>query len=162
MTDQVAPPPPQAGAPVPPQLGDGQVSPPPAAPEKKSGAGKKVLSILGAIVIAIVVAGLKFGIATALFGDKDKAAEAKVGDCIANLPDVKEGEEKKASNVKVVECGATEAAFSVVGRLENKTQAEASTTKECDQYFKEGDAYSIYYSIPTGGKGYVLCLKPKA
>ncbi|MEV4631563.1 hypothetical protein AB0J90_35370 [Micromonospora sp. NPDC049523] len=150
---------PAAPAPFPAVAGDpGAPVPVPAEPVKKKGPIKKIVSVLAVIVVAVAV---KFG-AGAVLGGEDKAAEAKVGDCLASLPEVAEGEEKSAPNAKVVECTSTEAAYNVVGRVENQTQEQASNTTECDQYAAEGEEYYTYYSIPaTGGTGYVLCLKPK-
>lgn len=148
-------------APQSPEQGFGP-APAPAAPPKKS-KGKRVLGILAVILVALVVGGLKFGVASlvanAFFGDKAK--DAKVGDCIAQMPSVAVGEQTEA-DAKVVDCTAGDAAFTVVGRVENQTQAQAKDSTECEQYVKEGEEYSVYYSIPDGGTGYLLCLKPKA
>ncbi|WP_329107409.1 porin [Micromonospora sp. NBC_01699] len=132
--------------------------PVPPAPAKKSPI-KKIVSVLVVIVVAVAV---KFGVGAVLGGEEDKAAEAKVGDCLAALPEVAQGEEKDAPNAKVVECTSTEAAYNVVGRIDNQTEAQAKATTDCEQYAAEGEEYSIYYAIPAGGTGYVLCLKPKA
>jgi hypothetical protein len=148
-----APPPPPhtegfgpAGAPLPPSL----------QPPKKSGAGKKILGIVGGLVVALVVAG---GLAFARGAQEDKTAEAKQGDCIADLPDVKEGEEAEANNAKPVTCGTAEAKYTVVGRVDNLTAAQASSDGVCQPFVAQG-AEMIFYSIPPAGKGYVLCLKP--
>ncbi|MBO4208702.1 hypothetical protein GSF22_22200 [Micromonospora echinofusca] len=135
--------------------------PPPAAPEQKKSGGKKLLGILGVILAVIVIGGLKFG-AKSLFGDKDETAQAKVGDCIAGLPEVAEGKEEEANDAKVVDCTSTEAAFNVVGRVENQTEAQAQLGTACEQYIKEGEEGYTFYSIPAGGKGYLLCLTKKA
>jgi hypothetical protein len=129
------------------------------APPKKS-MGKKLAGFAGVIAVALVVAVLKFGlfagISSALGIGDDKTAEAKAGDCIAQLPDVAEGQQKEANNAKVVKCDAADAKFSVLGRLENQTEAQAAKDDICKAY---PEAEYSYYSIPSGGKGYVLCLK---
>lgn len=148
MTEQAVPPQqPPAGAPVPPE------------PEKKS-TGKKVLGIVAIIVVALVVGGLKFGLRSWL--DRDKTAEAKVGDCVAKLPEVGTGEQKEAPEAKVVDCTSTDAAYKVAGRVENQTEASAKTNDDCRQYVKDDGDYYVYSSIKSGGTGYLLCLTPKA
>ncbi|WP_230688858.1 hypothetical protein [Micromonospora sp. WMMC415] len=84
-------------------------------PAKKSG-GKKVLGIVGAIVVALVIAGLKFGVGSAIGGffNKDETADAKAGDCIAELPEVTGSEQEEVDGAKVVECTSTDAAYTVV------------------------------------------------
>ncbi|PWU46764.1 hypothetical protein DLE60_08945 [Micromonospora globispora] len=150
MSEQVVPPPaPHAGQP------DPAVQAPPPAETKKS-RGRKLLSILGVI---LVIAAVSIGKA---YLNRDKTAEAKVGDCIAQLPEVADGKETKANNAKVVECTSTEAAYNVVGRVDGQTEAQAQSGEACDQYFKEGDDGYVFYSVEEGGKGYLLCLTKKA
>ncbi|WBB64957.1 hypothetical protein [Micromonospora sp. WMMD812] len=155
MSEQVAPPPsanpeqPQPAVPV-----------PPAAPEPKKSGAKKVLGILGAIVVIVVIAGLKFGLAS--FFDKDATAEAKVGDCIAELPEITGTEEEEANDAKVVECTSTDAAYNVVGRVEGQTEAQAKEGTACEQYIKEGEDGYLFYSIEPGKTGYLLCLTKKS
>jgi hypothetical protein len=139
------------GAPVP--------VPVPTPPAKKSPA-KKIVSVLALIAVVVVIGVLKFGVRT-LLGGEDKAAEAKVGDCLAALPKVADGEQKSAPNAKVVACTSTEAAYNVVGRIENQTEAQAAASTDCEQYAAAGEEYAMYSAIPPGGTGYLLCLKPK-
>ncbi|MGS2614303.1 LppU/SCO3897 family protein [Micromonospora sp. LZ34] len=155
MSEQVAPPPaPDAHQPQP-----GVQAPPPAQPAKKSG-GKKVLGIVGAIVVFLVIAGLKFGLGNVL--NKDETAEAKAGDCIAELPEITGTEEEEVDNAKVVDCTSTEAVYNVVGRVDGQTEAQAKTGEACEQYIKEGEDGYVFYSIEPGKKGYLLCLTKKA
>lgn len=125
-------------------------------PQKKSGAGKKVLSILGTLVVVLVVIGLKLGLGGAF--DKDETAETKVGDCIGALPQMAEGETKEA-DAEVVKCDDASAQYSVVGRVENLTEAKAQSDSVCTPY-KEAEA--SYLVTKDGKKYYVLCLKPVA
>ncbi|MDM4722516.1 hypothetical protein QTQ03_24065 [Micromonospora sp. WMMA1363] len=158
MSEQVAPPPtPDAAQP-------GIQAPPPVEqPAKKSG-GKKALGIVGAIVAFLVIAGLKLGVASAIgnFFDTDATADAKAGDCIAELPEVTGAEQERVDGAKVVECTATDAAFAVVGRVDGQTEAQAREGTACDQFFKEGEEGYIFSSIEPGKTGYVLCLTKKA
>ncbi|MEV4811215.1 LppU/SCO3897 family protein [Micromonospora avicenniae] len=173
MSEQVAPPPsanPEQPHPAqqaqwaeqaPPPAG--QV-PPPAEPEAKKSGGKKALSIIGAIVVFVVIAGLKFGVATAIRNvfDKDATAEAKVGDCIAKLPEVLGTEEEEVDDAKIVDCTSTEAVYNVVGRVDGQTEAQAQAGTACEPFFKEGQDGYLFYSIEPGKKGYLLCLTEKA
>lgn len=156
MSEQVAPPPaPDAQQPQP-----GVQAPPPVQPETKKSGGKKVLGIVGAIVVFLVIAGLKFGLGNVL--NKDETAEAKAGDCIAELPEITGTEEEEVDNAKVVDCTSTEAVYNVVGRVDGQTEAQAKTGEACEQYIKEGEDGYVFYSIEPGKKGYLLCLTKKA
>ncbi|MER7458313.1 hypothetical protein [Micromonospora sp. NPDC126480] len=155
MSEQVAPPP----APDAPQAQPGVPAPPPAPePAKKSG-GKKVLGIVGAIVVGLVIVGLKFGVGSLL--NQDETAEAKAGDCIAELPKVTGTEAKKVDGAKVVECTSTDAAYEVVGRVDGQTEAQAREGAACDQFFTEGQEGWVFSSIEPGKTGYLLCLTKK-
>jgi len=122
----------------------------PAEPKKKSAVGRLILRIVGAIVVVIIGIVVK----EALFGDKAK--DAVVGDCVASSEDVKVDEETEAK-AKVVDCGSADAAFTVVGRVEGESNTKS---KSCEKFFKANEQYYVYSS--TAGKGYLLCLRPKA
>lgn len=149
---------PQSGQPMQPAGQPGFTEPyPPAAPEKKSGVGKKVLSVIGAILAVVVVIGLKTGVRD-LFSEDDKTADAKVGDCVGALPEMAAGEEKKA-NAEIVKCADAGAQFSVVGRVDKQTETQANSDDVCAP-FKEAE---VTYLVSSDGKEfYVLCLKPVA
>ncbi|MDO3701156.1 hypothetical protein Q3W71_05615 [Micromonospora sp. C28SCA-DRY-2] len=157
MSEQVAPPPA-------PQSQPGVQAPPPAEPEPKKSGGKKVFGVVGAIVVFLVIAGLKFGLGTAIgnFLNSDETAEAKAGDCIAELPEITGTEEEEVDNAKVVDCTSSEAVYNVVGRVDGQTEAQAKTGEACEQYIKEGEDGYVFYSIEPGKKGYLLCLTKKA
>ncbi|MFJ6195226.1 hypothetical protein [Micromonospora sp. NPDC092111] len=169
MSEQAATPPaPQAGQPEPvapvPAVEPQPEQPQPQQPEQPKGGGaKKALGIIVAIVAFLVVAALKFGVGTAIgnFLNPDETAEAKAGDCIAELPEVTGTEERSVSDAKVVTCTSTEAVYNVVGRVDDQTEAQAKTGKACEQYIKEGDDGYVFYNIAPGGKGYLLCLTKK-
>ncbi|MCF0094091.1 hypothetical protein AB0B39_02440 [Micromonospora sp. NPDC049114] len=160
MSEQVAPPPASDAAPQQPAV----ETPPPAEPEAKKSGGKKALGIIGAIVVFLVVAGLKFGLGAAIgnFVNKDETADAKAGDCIAELPEIKGTKEEEVDGAKVVECTSTDAAYSVVGRIDGQTEAQAKADTTCNEFFKEDQEGYVFYSIESGKKGYVLCLTKKA
>ncbi|MFI6238875.1 hypothetical protein ACIBEF_03245 [Micromonospora sp. NPDC050795] len=129
---------------------------------EKSGA-KKVLGIVGAILAVVVIAGLKFGVASAIgnFFNKDATADAKTGDCIAELPEVTGTEQEEVDGAKVVACTSTDAAYNVVGRVDGQSEAQAKADTACTQFFKEGQEGYIFSSIEPGKTGYVLCLTKK-
>jgi hypothetical protein len=160
VSEQVAPPP----APDAAQPPSAVQAPPPAEPEAKKPGSKKVLGIVGAIVAFLVIAGLKFGVGSAIgnFLDKDETADAKVGDCIAELPEVTGTKEEKVDGAKVVECTSTDAVYNVVGRVDGQTETQARSGEACEQYIKEDQDGYVFYSIEPGKKGYLLCLTKKA
>lgn len=155
---------PAPGQPLPGQPAPGFPPPPPGqegfgqfpAEQKKSGKAR-LLSILGAIVVVLVVIGLKFGLASMF--NKDKAQEAKVGDCVAAQGDVPKEEGKTTeADATVVDCGSSKAKYTVVGRVEGETD---TASKSCDKYFTDEKADYFVYSS-TSGNGYLLCLQAKA
>jgi hypothetical protein len=91
-----------------------------------------------------VVGGL---VAVGLYFGRDAASKAKVGDCV---------QQQGSNDLKVVKCDDTKANFKVVGRVEDKTQVEASLGA-CDDF---PDAQSAYWEGKSGEKGLVLCLAP--
>ncbi|MCX4474327.1 hypothetical protein OOK41_29145 [Micromonospora sp. NBC_01655] len=133
-------------------------------PEAKRSAGRKVLGVVGALLAIGVVAALKFGLGTAVAAafDKDGTADAKAGDCLAELPDVAEGERKDASGAEVVACTSTEAVYTVVGRVDGQTEAQARTGKACEPFLQPGQEGYFFYNIKPGSTGYLLCLTRKA
>ncbi|MGA5306773.1 LppU/SCO3897 family protein [Micromonospora taraxaci] len=135
-----------------------------AKPEAEKSGGKKALGIIGAILAVVVIAGLKFGVASAIgnYFNKDETADAKVGDCIAELPEVTGTEQEEVDGAKVVSCTSTDAAYTVVGRVNDQSQAQAQAGTACDQFFKEGEEGYVFSSIEPGKTGYVLCLTKKA
>jgi len=156
------PQPPEFGGPPPAPYGGPPVAPPP--PVKKSGGAKKIIfSVLGIIVALCVAVGVKAAIGgglSSLFGDS--TSDAKAGDCIADLESPPEGETVEANNARVVDCNSTDAKFKVVGRVDNKTEAEfnaddAGDLKICtDAGFNNAEAE--FWSGREGGTGYILCL----
>ena len=61
-----------------------------------------------------------------------------------------------ANSVKIVKCDDASATFKVVGRVDDKTEVDASIDA-CDSYASQG-AVSVYWQGTSGGKGMVLCL----
>jgi hypothetical protein len=116
-------------------------------PKKSRGIAKR----LGGIAVAIVIALGWFGVKSYL--NRDQTADAKVGDCIAT--DTAVADTEKEADAKMATCGSADAAYSVVGRVENDSDTDS---KACDRYFTEEKVeYAIVSSIT--GSGYLLCLK---
>ncbi|WP_433347389.1 LppU/SCO3897 family protein [Micromonospora sp. CA-111912] len=133
-------------------------------PEKKRSVGRKVLGVVGVLLAVGVVAALKFGVGSAVATafDKDGTADAKTGDCLAELPDVAEGERKDASGAEVVACTSSQAAYTVVGRVNGQTETQARTGKACEPFLQPGQEGYFFYNIKPGSTGYLLCLTRKA
>ena len=149
-------PPPNAGAPgfPPPNAGETPGAVPPVVPPQKKTAGKKILSIVGTLLIIVVVAALKFGLGS-LFA-KDPTGDAKAGDCLA----VKSALTETTTEVEaeLTECSASDAKFTVLGRVDGVKDTESTA---CDATFdaklKEGESGYVIGSEESGG--YLLCLK---
>jgi hypothetical protein len=152
---------PQAAAPQ--QAEPEQAEPKADEPKAEKSGAKKALGIVGAILAVVVIAGLKFGIASAIgnYFNKDETADAKAGDCIAELPEITGTEQEEVDGAKVVSCTSTDAAYNVVGRVDGQTEAQAKADTTCTQFFKEGEEGYIFSSIEPGKTGYVLCLTKK-
>lgn len=121
-------------------------------PEKKSGAGKKILGILGVIIIAAVVIGFKFGLREVWDNITGSVTTAKVGDCISDST-------KNVDDAKVVKCDAAEAKNKVVGVVEDKF-----TSVEFDKSDNPCTAFATAENAIWVGKGTskgdVWCLEP--
>lgn len=126
-----------------------------ASPEKKGGS-KAIVAVVGVLAVLLLAVAAVFVVRNVLPAD-DPTGDAKAGDCLANLPQAVEGKETGVKDAKVVACDAPEARFAVVGRVDDVTAEQASASEVCAPY---AETTMRYYAIPSGGKGYVLCLKP--
>jgi hypothetical protein len=115
----------------------------PVTPETRAPNPKRRQKIALGVLLAVVlvIAGIAY------FATRDNPESAKVGDCVHQT-----GE----NSVKVIACTDPDAAFKVVGRVEDQTEVDASLTA-CDP-FEAQNPTSVYWSGEEGGKGYVLCL----
>ncbi|MBC2865879.1 LppU/SCO3897 family protein [Streptomyces mexicanus] len=132
-------PPQQPYAPFPQQ--QGAPLPPPPAPAGKR-MGKKAVRIVGAIVVAVIVALLKFG--AGWFLTRDDAETTSVGSCMHN-----EGTMTKP-DLNEVDCSSGEAQYTVVQKFDGSTDED-----KCQSV---ADA-TISYVQYGGGHDVVLCLK---
>jgi hypothetical protein len=110
------------------------------APKKKSGLPRIVLSV--AIVAVLAAIGW--------FLSRDNVVNAKVGDCFP--ASVMSEQLTDASNTKTVDCGGTDAAYKVVGIIDNKKSSEFKI-EDCASYStaigavwlgKENEAGKVY------------------
>jgi hypothetical protein len=108
------------------------------------------------IVVVIIGVGIRFGLSSAI--NPDKAKQAKVGDCVAAQGKVPTEEGKTTeADAKVVDCTSSDAAYTVVGRVNGETD---TNSKSCDKFFTDEKADYFVYSSTTGS-GYLLCLQAK-
>ncbi|WP_229399736.1 LppU/SCO3897 family protein [Micromonospora okii] len=133
-------------------------------PEPRRSAARKVLGVVAALLAVGVVAALKFGLGASVANalTPDGTAKAKAGDCLAELPDVAQGESRDARGAEVVACTSTEAVYTVVGRVDGQTEAEARTGRSCEQFLKPEQEGYFFYNIKPGSTGYLLCLIRRA
>ncbi|MEU6481333.1 hypothetical protein ABZ858_31570 [Streptomyces sp. NPDC047017] len=135
-------PPQQPYAPFPQQ--QGAPVPPPPAPAKRG--GKKMLRIVGGIVVAVLLGLLKFGGALGLgwFLSRDDAETTSVGSCMHN-----DGTMSKP-DLKDVDCSSGNAQYKVVQKFDSSTDESKCQTVT--------DA-TVSYVQYGGGHDVVLCLK---
>jgi hypothetical protein len=101
------------------------------------------------IVLAVFLLLVVVFFAVVYFATRHNADTAKVGDCV---------KQNGENSVTVVKCDDPSAAFRVVGRLQGKTQDEATTTA-CKP-FEGAGAEQAYWQGVEGQTGLVLCLAP--
>lgn len=130
----------------------------PAEPAKKRGVGKIIFSVLGVIVVVAIIAVVKFGAGEVLAFITGDTAKAEVGDCITQT---KNTSDQNAEDMKIVDCADPEAAFEVVGVVENKTDTESKTA--CID-FASAESYLFMWEgeKTETTKGRVICLAPIA
>lgn len=151
----------QNTAPVQPPQFDGPPSagesvPGGAVPQKSGAAIKKILGIVVVVLVGLGVFLLRNML------NQDDTADAKAGDCIASLKAPKEGETTNAAGAEVVDCTSSEAKFTVIGRVDNQTEAQFNADPELKICTDAGHKDSeIMLWSKKGGSGYVLCLIEK-
>ncbi|MER5909781.1 DUF3824 domain-containing protein [Streptomyces sp. NPDC001982] len=135
-------PPQQPYAPFPNQTvpgGPGAPVPPMAAPPKRS---KKAVRIIGAIVVAVIIALVKFG--AGWFLTRDDAETTSVGSCMHN-----DGSYSKP-DLNEVDCTSGDSQYKVVQKFD-----DSSDENKCQSVTES----TIYYVQSGGGHDVVLCLK---
>lgn len=131
-----------------------------------AGIGTRRTALVGAavIVVAVLLLGLGAVLLPKMFGG-DGVARAKAGDCIASLTAPAKGEVADAPDARIVDCATSDAKFTVIGRVENQSEAQfnadsTGTLKICADAGHK-DAEYMFWSATEGGSGYVLCLIAK-
>jgi hypothetical protein len=118
----------------------------------------KGLSTFGKIRIVLAIIVVLVVVPWAIIAGSDEPGRAAVGDCMVG---------QTADDMKVVECTDPTAEWTVVGRVEDKTEAEF-TDNSCDAFPSTDVAY--YQAQKRGGlagliqgdpKGFILCLTEK-
>jgi hypothetical protein len=127
------------------------VRPPELPQPKKSGAGRLIVGIAVALIVALGV----YSLASLLLGGDD-AKDAQAGDCIASDQEVKT-EGTTETGADVVDCSSAEAKFTVVARVDGEGSTQS---KACDKFFKAEEVFYVFAN--SAGDGYVLCLRPKS
>jgi len=118
-----------------------QQQPPQQAQPAKPPKSKKRRKIV--LVVFLILVVLLF--AAVWFFTRDNGENAQVGNCVT---------ESGSNYVKIVDCGDAKATLKVVGRVENKTEAEARGSA-CSAY---PDATQVFWEGKQGQSGMVLCL----
>jgi hypothetical protein len=117
---------------------------PPIQPAPRNMRRRRMIAIS---VLLIIVVGVAIAALTAHGSSPDSA---KVNDCVT---------EPANNSIKVVGCGDGSAAFRVAGKVEHKTQVDASLNSGaiCKPF---PDATKVYWRGVVGKPGYILCLSP--
>jgi hypothetical protein len=100
------------------------------------------------VVFLILAAGCFAG---AWFFTRSSPTNANVGDCV---------KQTGTDSLSIVKCDDPDAAYKVVGRVDGKTQVEA-TLDACEPYVSQG-AQQVYWQGKQGETGLVLCLAKNA
>ena len=79
------------------------------------------------------------------------------GHCLADLPLVGADEELDVTPPRVVPCDDSAAVYVVEANIKDLSEQQALDSQVCAAY---DDATVVYRSVPPGGSGYVLCLRP--
>jgi hypothetical protein len=153
----------------------GNFGPPPGPPSPPPRRPRRFGGLIRFLVLIVIVGGLavayptlirpalaKFGNDAAQEAEEEAnsgARTAQAGECVVdkNAP----GQASAAANnddakLRVVPCDSPEAAFKVVGVVENKTQVQADASDVCSAY---PDTDFVYWEGYVGRTGLVLCLQ---
>ena len=106
------------------------------------------------VVGLLALGGVGYVVFQQFYADPTKAA--MTGDCLADLPVVAVGEDREVASARIVACTDPAATFVVEGRLDRISDEQASSLEICRAY---EEATFIYSAVPSGGTGYVLCLR---
>jgi hypothetical protein len=124
-------------------------------PPASRGGGKLkiILAIVGAFLLLCCIGGVALAVQSDIFGGS--AGNADVGDCLSGKSIDQSSDRFQEADLEVVECSDADAKYKVVGKVEGKTQAQA-TDAVCKPFT---GAELIYWEGRAGEKGTVLCLQ---
>lgn len=131
-------------------FGEAPPAPPVAHPVKKRG----WLKIIGGVVVALILLSLIGVFLLVRFLNSDPTRNVGVGDCLADVGTVSEGESRTIDSVRQVDCTDPAATHKVEGRYEDKTAEEATTV--CAAH-PTAD-FMITRAVAGGDRSYVLCV----
>ena len=128
---------------------------PPMTPPQRGGGSKVkiILAIVGAVLLLCCIGGVALAVQGNIFGSS--ASSADVGDCLSGKSIDQSSDKFQEADLEVVKCSDGDAKYKVVGKVENKTQAEA-TDEVCRPFT---GAELIYWEGRANEKGTVLCLQ---
>jgi hypothetical protein len=111
-------------------------------------------TLVFSVIVLLLLGAIGYVLYQRLYGDPTR--EAVAGDCLADLPIVAVGDDREVTTARIVECTDPAAMFVVEGRLDRVSETQAIGEDICQAY---EDARFIYRAVPSGGTGYVLCLR---
>jgi hypothetical protein len=123
---------------------------PPPAP-KKRGRTRLIISLVSVVVVVVAVI-------VTLITSRSNPSHANVGDCLKGSA-ITSTTAQDASDVKIVDCASSDAKYKVVGKVDNKTKAEFTSSQNPCTAFPS--ATSALWGQTNGDKGYILCLAEK-
>jgi len=147
---------------------DGMPPPPPGASRtatSRSGRGPvpALLALISALLLVLVIIGgilVLRGSSPSLAGDGNgsgggEITNATVGECLAGESAEQDPEQIQDADLRVVDCTDTAASFTVVGRIEGRSQEQADD-EVCQPY---DQAELTYWNGRSGESGTVFCLE---
>ena len=146
----------QAAAPPTQTIGDTGAQPTqtfgdaPAAPPAK----RKMLRVVGGIVVGLLLLMLIGAFVAVRVFSGNPTSNVGVGECLANVPPVAEGETREVTGARAVDCADEAATHKVEGRYEDKTAEESQEV--CASH--PTASFMITTADDSGSRGYVLCL----
>lgn len=124
------------------------IEPPPLVSRAEAAAARRK-GLAGRVTLILLVAGLAALVVLGISQARTSAVTAGVGDCLTGGAD--------ATDITKVDCGAPEAGYTVVGKLEDKSELDAQLSA-CDEF---ADATRVYWEGKrrVTSVGTVLCMK---
>ena len=120
-----------------------------------SSASKRgVLRVVGGIVVALLLVAIIGVFLVVRLFNSNPTSDVAVGDCLANVPTVAEGETREVTDARTVDCADPAATHKVEGRYEDKTAEESKEV--CASH--PTASFMITTADDSGSRGYVLCL----